>query len=79
MANFFLIWEITTFVFRDALAGLYADLKRLGEDVTATTTIRQKTFQEIQKSLDGINTILKCAGKLRGRYIINIIKFNEKY
>ena len=52
--------------FREALIGLYTEMQKLTEDLISTYTIRQKNFQEIQKSLEGINVILKSAGKLRG-------------
>lgn len=51
---------------RDALIGLYADMKKLTEDLINSHMIRQKNFQEIQKSLQGINAILKATSKLRG-------------
>lgn len=52
--------------YRDALMAMYTDLAKLTEDLVATNTIRQRTFQEIHKSLDGINEMLKAASKLRG-------------
>lgn len=53
-------------MYRDALMAMYTELAKLTEDLVATTTIRQRTFQEIHKSLDGINEMLKAASKLRG-------------
>lgn len=47
---------------------MYTDLAKLTEDLVATNTIRQRTFQEIHKSLDGINEMLKAASKLRGNF-----------
>lgn len=46
--------------------GLYTDMQKLTEDLISSYTIRQKNFMEIQKSLEGINLLLKSAGKLRG-------------
>ncbi len=58
---------------RDALTGLYADMQKLTEDLLSSHMIRQKNFQEIQKSLQGVNAILKAASKLRGEsHIINM-------
>lgn len=54
---------------RDALVGLYADMQKLTEDLLSSHMIRQKNFQEIQKSLQGVNAILKAASKLRGESV----------
>ncbi|KAJ6641444.1 Bardet-Biedl syndrome 2 protein like [Pseudolycoriella hygida] len=50
---------------QDVLPGLYADMNKLTEDLMNSHMIRQKNFQEIQKSLQGVNVILKAASKLR--------------
>lgn len=52
---------------RDALTALYADMQKLTEDLLSSHMIRQKNFDEIQKSLQGVNAILKAASKLRGK------------
>lgn len=51
---------------RDVLIALYADMQKLTEDLLNSHMIRQKNFQEIQKSLQAVNGILKAASKLRG-------------
>lgn len=42
-------------------------MQKLTEDLLSSHMIRQKNFQEIQKSLQGVNEILKAASKLRGK------------
>lgn len=43
-------------------------MQKLTEDLLSSHMIRQKNFQEIQKSLQGVNAILKAASKLRGKF-----------
>ncbi|XP_037037764.1 Bardet-Biedl syndrome 2 protein homolog [Bradysia coprophila] len=60
---------------QDALLGLYADMQKLTEDLLNSHMIRQKNFEEIQKSLQGVNSILKAASKLRvGSFAINMMQ-----
>lgn len=47
---------------------MFADMQTLTEDLVSSHTIRQKNFAEIQRALEGINSILKSSSKLRGVY-----------
>lgn len=54
-----------TRVRREALLGMFGDLRTLTEDLISTHRIRQTNFAEIQRALEAINAILKAASKLR--------------
>lgn len=63
----FLCWGLFRSVrfCRESLPGLFGTLRTLTEDLISTHTIRQRNFAEIQRSLEGINAVLKAASKLR--------------
>lgn len=55
----------------EALPNLYNDMLKLTEDLVSVHRIRQQNFNEIQKSLENINSMLKSASKLRGTFQID--------
>ncbi|XP_031619932.1 Bardet-Biedl syndrome 2 protein homolog [Contarinia nasturtii] len=48
------------------LTGIYTNLNRLNEDMASSFKIRQQNFVEMQKNLDGVNSVLKSSIRLRG-------------
>lgn len=56
--------------FRNDLTGIYTNLNRLNEDMAISFQIRQQNFVEMQKNLNGVNSVLKSSIRLRGKRII---------